>query len=247
MLIGGDTVPLADSLVSYWSLANVNDSHGSNNLTNNNTVTFVSGKVGNAGNFVQASSQYLSIASNSTLEAGDIDFTWTFWVYLTNTAANRTLIAKWGAASDGDYRIQFLTSGTTVTFTARNSTNSANAAASAGTLSATTWYFFACRHDATANQISISVDAGTPVTAALTGGTRVSSNALAIGALNTPGTYHNGMLDEVGWWKRHLSDAEITDLYNGGSGRDYAYITAAAGKAFIYPPHRPLRVWTKRR
>lgn len=43
---------LVDNLISYWSLADVNDAHGSNHLTNTNTVTFVTGKVGDAANFV---------------------------------------------------------------------------------------------------------------------------------------------------------------------------------------------------
>lgn len=231
-------VALSDNLISYWSLENVNDSHGSNNLTNNNTVTFVTGKVANAGNFVSASSQYLSIANNTSLEAGDIDFTWAGWVYLTNTAAARTIMAKWGAGADGDYRLQFITAGTTFQFAVRNAANSATVTATwSASVSAATWYYVVVRHDATANIISISVNAGTPVTAALTGGTRVSANGFALGALNTGATFHNGGLDEAGWWKRYLADAELTDLYNGGAGRDKAYIDGAVGgvpKHFAY-------------
>lgn len=220
---------LVDNLISYWSLEDAIDTPGTNDLTDNNGVTFVSGKVGNAGSFPFGTSRYLSIANNTSLEVGDVDATWTCWVYLNSTSTAKGIFAKWAAANDGDYRL-FHASGGAFIFTVRNSANSANAVATWGSnAAADTWYFVACRHDATANLISISVDAGTPVTAVLSGGTRISANGFAIGALNIASTFHNGLVDEFGFWKRYLSDAEITELYNGGSGRDYAYIAGGAG------------------
>ena len=34
----------------------------------------------------------------------------------------------------------------------------------------------------------------------------------------------NGLMDEIGVWNRSLSDSEITDLYNGGSGITYTNV-----------------------
>lgn len=58
---------LADNLVSYWQMGSANDSHGTNHLTNNNSVSFTTGKVGNAASFAAASSQYLSHADDATV------------------------------------------------------------------------------------------------------------------------------------------------------------------------------------
>ncbi len=44
-------------MVSYYKMEDENDYFGSNNLTKVNTPTFVSGKVGNAANFVGGSVQ----------------------------------------------------------------------------------------------------------------------------------------------------------------------------------------------
>jgi len=66
---------LQTNLISYWSLDDANDAHGSNDLTNNNTVTFIGGKVGNAGEFETSSEMSLSIADGS--QTG-LDFTGDF-------------------------------------------------------------------------------------------------------------------------------------------------------------------------
>ena len=55
---------LLTNLISYYKLDDVNDYYASNNLTNNNTVTFVTGKIGNAGDFEVDSTQYLSNTGN---------------------------------------------------------------------------------------------------------------------------------------------------------------------------------------
>lgn len=77
---------LGQSLIAYWGLVETSgtrqDSKGSNALTDNNTVTQAAGKVGQAGKFVSANGEYLSIADNADLSVGDIDFTIAAWVYL---------------------------------------------------------------------------------------------------------------------------------------------------------------------
>src|ERR1041385_3310343 len=83
---GGGASSLLTSLVASWkfdeSSGNAADATGrSNTLTNNNTVTYNTGQLSNAAYFASASSQYFSIASNSDLTFGDIDFTWAAWIY----------------------------------------------------------------------------------------------------------------------------------------------------------------------
>jgi hypothetical protein len=109
---GSAASPLLTSLISYW---NLNEESGTradsvtataNNLTDNNTVTFVAdGKQGNAANFVSANNESLSIASNSSLVCGDIDFTFGMWIRLTDKAARYFILGKRGAAIE--YELEY--------------------------------------------------------------------------------------------------------------------------------------------
>ena len=64
---------LKDDLVSWWSLDETigtrDDSHGSNNLVDHNTVGYTTGKQGNASAFTAANSEYLDIADNADLSS----------------------------------------------------------------------------------------------------------------------------------------------------------------------------------
>lgn len=71
-------------LISYWKLdetsGNAVDAHGSNTLTDENTVGSAVGKVLTGRSFVAANSERLSIPSNATLQTGDVDFSISLWI-----------------------------------------------------------------------------------------------------------------------------------------------------------------------
>ena len=59
------------------------DSSGNgNDLTDNATVTSTQGKIGKAGQFTAANSEYLSITDNDSISVGNFDFTASAWVML---------------------------------------------------------------------------------------------------------------------------------------------------------------------
>lgn len=64
--------------------------------------------------------------------------------------------------------------------------------------------------------------------------TSITSTVSRFGAnfSDTAGTFLNTPLDEIGIWNRALSSAEITQLYNGGSGLTYPF-TAGANTGFF--------------
>jgi hypothetical protein len=229
---------LIDNLVSYWSLEDATDAHGARDLTNNGTVTFVTGKVANAGDFESTSSQYLSHADHADLRMGDIDFSIACWVYFESKTAFRTFVSKCSNAvnkreylldfDSGAERIRFSVSSAGTSFTTRQ-------ASTLGTPVINTWYFVVARHDATNNTISICVNDGTVDSVAHSGGAFTSDIEFRIGAAVAVGgtpNYHDGLIDEVGIWKRLLTSAEITELYNSGNGRDYAYISGGSPTAY---------------
>ena len=221
---------LSDNIVAYWSLTDLVDSAGSNTLTNNGAATFVTGKVGNAGNFVAASNQYLSIADNADLSMGDIDFTIAAWVNFTTVAASGIVSKSSGAtAATLEYAIYFFTG--LLRFQVSDGTTLTTRTASTFGLPASgTWYYVVAWHDSVANTINICVNDGTPDSASYSAGVQDSTHQFEIGrAFAAINRDIDGLVDEVGIWKRVLSGAEITELYNGGAGRDYTYIAGGAG------------------
>lgn len=205
-------------LVAYWKLENVNDSHTNGlTLTNNNSLTFGTGKVGNcANNFSSASSRYFSRASDSNLVLGDIDWTLACWFNTSTFAANESLMSK-DTDTGREYSLYVVTSGqVTILF----------GSTFAQTLATTTgaWHLAIGWHDASANTLNVQVDNAAPVSAA-TGGAAppTGSTAFRIGAMVYPGfpQYFTGSIDEAAIWKRVLTSDERTQLYNSGNGVTY--------------------------
>src|SRR5574341_2164717 len=80
------------NLISFWELEEASGTRldataSDNDLTDNNTVTQATGKVGNAAQFTRANTEYLSIAHNTSIACGDIDQTRCAWVYLDSKPA----------------------------------------------------------------------------------------------------------------------------------------------------------------
>lgn len=223
---------LRDNLISYWKLDEASGTRvdsvvaSGNDLTSNATVGQTTGKIGSAAQFNKASSRYLSRTSNASLQCGDIDFTLAGWFYLdsdstvlfgkdTNTPANsRDYTADVINISPGVSKLRFYLGG------------GASSIVTDGTsLSLSTWYFFAVWHDSTLNTVNTQVNAGTAVSAAEGTIFDVSSAEFRIGARAYAAFegYFDGRIDEVGFWKRVLTAAERTTLYNGGAGMTYPF------------------------
>lgn len=221
---------LIDNLVAYYGLSDTQDQHSTNHLTNNNTVTFTTGKVGNAAQFASASSQYLSIADNAALSMGDIDMTLIAWVFPTVVGGTtKGIVSKWDNASNKrEYQIQINTAGDFLFAVSGNGTALTTVSRTA---TVDTWQMVVARHNAATNQIDLSVNNGTLASTAHSTGIFDSNTQFRIGSIVADGgmaRFYDGLIDEVGIWKRYLSDAEVTELYNSGSGRDYSYIAGAA-------------------
>lgn len=216
---------LTNNLAAYWKLDEASgtrvDSVGANNLTDGNTVTQAVGKVVNAAQFTSANSEYLSIADNATLSTGDIDFTIACWVYFDALGTMEYIVQKFdnsGGAGE-EFRLFYDSSVNRFRWAVGSSTTVL--ANTFGAPSTGTWYFITCYHDSIANSIGIAVNNGTADTAGLVGGPSNGTGPFQIGASDstgTPGSFMNGRIDEVGFWKRVLTPQERADLYHGGLG-----------------------------
>lgn len=242
---------LATGLVAYWKLDEASgtrvDSHASNDLTDNNTVTQAAGKIGNAAQFTRANQEYLSRADNADLSTGDIDYWFTAWVYLDSKPGNdMTIVSKDDGSPNREYRLYWEQAVDRFRFFAMDATGASIGTVDANTFGApstSTWYFVVGYHSATDNEIGISVNGGAFDTAATTGAAGDSTGAFYIGLYDNPATKSwDGRIDEVGFWKRAKPTAnEVAALYNGGNGLPYSSIIGKAPEGRHLIPSLPVR------
>lgn len=220
---------LTDNLVSYWKMEDVNDAVGSRTLTNNNTVTFPSGKVSNAGSF-NGSNQYLSRASDASLQITGA-LTISCWIYCD--ALNKIYISKGnGNVSNYEYELSVATNGSLGFISSNGSNYFQSSTTTTGIISTSTWYYVMFRKTGSTNGVDTvdfrvnGTNYSTTVYSANISNVGTSSTALQIGA-RTAGTasYFDGLIDEVAIWDRYLSDAEYNTLYNSGTGTTYPFGT----------------------
>lgn len=235
---------ISDNLVSCWALDSdggsppalvLTDSAASGNtLTDHNTVALGTGLVGSgSGDFESSSTQSLSHASNASLVMGDIDFTICATVKIESEVTGE-IVAK-NDLVVGEYQLDHPAS-SQFRFIVTDAVNVPYVAQVGGAAPALATRYFVCGwHDATANTVNISSNDGVVVSASTGGAAPFSGTAaLSLGSMSDAASFpFDGLIDEVAIWKRVITAAEITDLYNGGSGRACSYIVPAAA------PSRP--------
>jgi hypothetical protein len=216
--------PLLTSLVAHWKLEEASgvraDSHGANHLSDNNSTGQAAGKLGNAAHFAAANEESLAIADNAALSMGDIDFTLAGWVYFDTLGAGG-LAAKWGPGPAFEYMVYF--DGTNLRFYVSANGSASVSIANSQSISAATWYFFVAWHDAVANTISLSVNNNTAASLSHSAGVFDGSAAFSLGRNEDGLAWLDGRLDSISIWKRLLTAAERTQVYNSGNGRDYPF------------------------
>ena len=222
---------LLNGLVSYWKLNEASgtrsDSVGSNNLADNNTVTRATGKQSGAGNFTFSNSEYLNIASNSSLHIGASSFTFCAWVYLASKPTYAYILSKRNEeTSEREYFLDYTSTTDRFRFgvSANGTTNTFVAADTFGAPSTGTWYFLIASYDADTDTLSLSVNNGTANTTAFSNTVFEGTGNFTIGGgNNTPVIFWDGYIDEVGFWKRVLTTEEKARLYNSGNGITYPF------------------------
>lgn len=230
LLLSG-RAPLLDRLISFWSLEEASgtrlDAHGTNSLTDNNTVTQAVGKVGNAAQFTKANSESLSRPSSAAFQFGNTDWTIAAWVKPDTLEANQTVVAKGDAFSANEYRLRLTNAVANFEVFGAGGASVGVASVSA-IMVATAWHFLVGWVDTVANTVNLQVNGDTPVSTTLTGPPVTSASSFAIGAMGSF-FYFNGCIDQVSPWARKLTAGERTWLWNGGSGRSYASLRAYRG------------------
>lgn len=224
---------LLTGLVSYWKLDEAsgqrNDSHGTNHLTDNNTVGQAAGKLTNAASFVSANSETLSVVSNADLQSGNRSFSFAGWVYLVNWGiAWVYLITKYANADTGEFILYYDATAPgqgQLSWAVYDHVGGANTGTYAlTTLTTGAWYFIYAYQDIATGKVGLSVNDGATQEVNYTISTYANNAALCLGGSpDDSAFYHWGYMDGWGRWNRVLTAAEVTQLYNSGNGLDYPF------------------------
>ena len=223
------------NLQAAWKLneasgAQRDDSHGTNHLTNNGTVGQAAGKLTNAASFDNNAANYLSIADNAALSMGNIDFTVVAWIFLTGSGMAQAIVAK--GDTSGLFAVEYMLSlnangNPNVLFRVDNGSSSGATVTSTSTILLNSWVFLVAWHDATADTLNVQVNDGAVDSAAYSAGSFDGTNAMHLGGVLEVGVNSlpfTGRIDESSIWKRVLTSAERTSLYNAGAGISYPFI-----------------------
>jgi len=210
---------------AYWKMENRTDEVGSNDLTNSG-ASVVAGKINNCYSFDGDTDEMKSDDNNYF---NDTTFSISFWIKFDYTTDNRYFVALdhsgdgWGLrtetneshGADAGNRICLVLKGTaTIPF---NST----------TFTTGTWeHYVLTYNDGSAQILYKNGVADSESSASTIDGT---TKGLVLGTFEEGNTENwAGDLDEIGYWSRVLTSAEVTSLYNSGSGLTYPFTTTTA-------------------
>ena len=231
---------LTDDLISYWKLdessGDAADAHGSNTLTNTNTVPYGTGKINNGAQFASSSTKYLSITDE---EQTGLDITGnlsvSFWVnWSTVPTSNETLTRLFTKSSHlGDQRQYYgdiyRTGG--VTYLRLILGNGVDTSASQVTWSpsTSTWYHISMTYEASTKYVKFYVNGSQEGTTQTNGYSSIYNGSSPFYLCSYLGNTNigDGTIDEFGIWSRVLSTDEITQLYNGGPGLEYPFTSTS--------------------
>jgi len=219
---------LIDNLVSYWKLDEASgtreDAHGSNDLTDNNTVVSDPGKINDAAEFVDANSESLTHASNSDLQGGDTDWTFAAWVKFNDLSGEPGIASK-----DGEWGLYYSTGNGRLQGYIVDTTPANNHAFFPGfTINTGVWYLIFLINDSTANELAIAVNNETPQAWSYGAAVpRTTSGDFIIGRDIGLAAYGSELIDEAGWWKKKFSADDRAAMWGGGNGLPYPFSSYA--------------------
>lgn len=225
-----DVNPGTTNLVSWWTLNETSgtryDSHGTNHLTDGNTVSYAAGKKGNAADIEEANNESLYHDDNADLSFGTgVYGTIGFWIKPETVTGLRNIIAKRGGSAPNEYFVRFENNSkltwTVGSVASNGSTLTTVQADTFGVLSVGTWYFVAVKYDGSKIYIRINnSEDSVSYSSDIYDYTRIFTVGMLTAGYSVE--KYDGLIDELFFYKRALSSDEISWLYNAGAGRTYS-------------------------
>lgn len=215
---------LLAGLVAYYKLDDVNDSKNAYTLTNNNSVTFPTGKIGNGAEFGSANinkSLSRDEAYGMTYNSPRSISGWIKINTLPGTdGVTYSLFDIMFGSNPGNYSVvSYRKSGSLLQLTTNTG---GNYTVDLGT---TTWHHIVLTHDHVANQVKLYLDGSLLYTdPSFTSDYSAQTTRFAIGRFQNT-NFSSAIVDEVGLWNKILTQAEILNLYLNGYGKQYPFIS----------------------
>jgi hypothetical protein len=221
---------LLTNLLAYWKLddntgTQAIDATGNGytgNFMDGATPHYVAGKINSGGNFHDGN--ILEIGSLSTPLVGLTAMSMNVWTKPANITSNDNEgiigLRPGGNDTDDFYMLQLGSSANVEmrfgNSSAQTTTNQVN-----GALSLTEFVMLTLVY--TGTQLISYVNGVQGAINNASGSFGGAGNALCIGADRRFGNTYRGGVDEVGFWKKALSQTEITALYAAGAGLQYPF------------------------
>lgn len=228
--------PIGDVLradaIGYWKLEEASgirkDATGNGtDMAPVNSPGNITGRVGDAINFVGGLNQYLQANSNPNVILGTGEFTFSCWMLLNDNTYSNEFVIKDDVVQPYEYSLFTLVFGgigLLAVVEVQDTQFNAYSSSHSTPLQTGTWYFIVGWRDNVANTLRISVNNVESYfgQTSLPPGINISGSApftMGWDISNPPNTSMNGYLDEVGFWKRSLTQTERDYLWNNGKGK----------------------------
>jgi hypothetical protein len=217
---------LLDNLVAWYdfdeSSGNAADSSGNGKtITNNGSATFVSGKINNATDLEQDSSQYFRRTGDNAFSQGG-DFTVSVWINPeTAGAPDGGGIASYSTSeSEGDWMLAHFDSSQIGLYARATGDTWKLGTSGANFATTSTWTHVVARRSS--GTVTLWKN-GTPTMFGAVGGWETQD--FVVGCMYIPDTTWNfdGLIDLLGVWSKALTDSEIGQLHNSGNGLAYPF------------------------
>jgi prepilin-type N-terminal cleavage/methylation domain-containing protein len=212
---------LVSGLVAYWKLDESSgaryDSVGASDLTDNNTVGYVSGAVNNAADF-QNDSERLSVGGNADLRLTNAAWSLSFWFKAdaVPVGGDSKYIISAGELSGSRYDVRIGSDNQRLQWVRHNATTPV---LSADVMYINTLYHAMYTYNGTI--LTLYLNGVYNNSAAYTQHTASVGNFVIGSGAAYPAREFDGMIDEVGIWSRALAVGEVESLYNYGFGTHY--------------------------
>ncbi len=211
-----------NGLAAYYKFENTDwlDSTGrGNSLTGSGGPTVAAGKVGNGVALAAASTQYLSRAALTDI-ANLSSFWISAWVNAASLPANRSIAYTIKGDNSIAYQTLGVNSGGAVFFQPRRADNTTVTCLTAtGVITTSAWYLVDAFVNGATQTAEIYVNGASAATTSLGQGLwQEASPKLIIGATRVFSELWDGTIDEVGYWTRVPTAAELAARYAAGAG-----------------------------
>lgn len=174
-----------------------------------------------APSFIGGSAEKLRITSNSSLQVKP-EWEVAAWCFPRSSNIQEVVSKASNTPWNFEFSLRYVISG----FVHAAATGSVYSSTTTVNASLNNWHFLRLGRAAATNNIFISLNNNTPVTASQPTQAISSSSEFNIGNWNDNGRPFNGLVDSVGRWDRLLTAAEYTFLYNSGRGVSFFEVVA---------------------